>query len=146
MLSMQAQVARGRNSAARGSAVSRPAARQQPSPQPRRRKFSPALGRDPLARPCPSRLPKIKIQTRRLLSPSPFKDRSPPPPLPVQRRLSRFLTRRILLSFTTMADDAQVCASRLSPACALLPHLVNSRCQLRPGFTSAHAPLRPAQY
>lgn len=43
----------------------------------RRRLFSPALSRDPLAQLCPSRLPKIKIQTRRLLSPFPLKDCRP---------------------------------------------------------------------
>lgn len=42
-----------------------------------RRLFNPTLDRVPLAPPCPSRLPKIKIQTRRLLPPSPLKDRRP---------------------------------------------------------------------
>lgn len=99
----------------------------------RRRLFNPTLGRDMLAPPCPSRLPKIKIQTRRLLSPSPLKDRCPPhcssTSSPTSHSSSPVATNSHSSPWPTtrryVPEDPQ-------PRMCSLPHPAEHRRQLRP--------------
>lgn len=87
-----------------------------------RRLFNPALDRGTLAWLRPSRPPKIKIQTRRLLSSSPFKRRpSIPATSPPNGHHQLLPQPSHLLSFNTMADDAQVRDPSWHPAYAFTP-------------------------
>ena len=107
----------------------------------RRRNFLPRLGRDALARSCPSRLPKIKIQTRRLLSPSPLKCRPSPPRPPAQRTPPASSSPVAPTLIQHHGGRRAGTYTSMGPRMCFLPHLIDCRRRLRPARHRAH-PMR----